>query len=204
MRWIKQATLAGLLVSGAMGAALAESHDEASCRALFAGIYTGATAQYPNGTRSVTKTGGQVMEGRAMSEAEDRWMSMDDTHGIWSMMRGQTGYSSRDEGKSWTKSFTFTEEQRANAKAESGRRAEAATDVTCTDDVEFEGRPYKRVSGTWKASDGTGMSGTSTFYLDADGDWYAQEVVMDMAGSKTEITQVRLPEDEWVPVSEPE
>ncbi len=196
-----KAVLTAFAISLGANAGLALAAD-AGCEETFRQLLRGGSGDYPNTSRSVTEMNGVSMKSTFVAQDANTFLTIDETSKSWVVLRDNVGWVSTDEGKSWKKAYELDLAQQEKQKANLKLRAEQATNITCTNGVAFQGGTYRRLSGDWKAVDGSGLVGRNDFYLNEDGSWQASVSDMVMNGNPTKITQVRVPKGEELTVPE--
>ncbi|MDD9909662.1 MAG: hypothetical protein OXR62_08220 [Ahrensia sp.] len=177
---------------------------DADCEDTFRALLRGESGEYPFTARSVTEFSGTKTVSIFAAQSPSTSLTIDERTGVWVVFRDGKAWQSADKGKSWKHLYDLPAKQADQIRESLAKRAAAATNIACADGVEFEGGTYRSVSGEWQSGDATNADGRSTYFLKADGSWHAAITEMTMTSGSSTITQVKLPEAEWLDVPTPE
>ena len=189
---------AALLMAGAAPAAGQDGDQDGACETTFRTLLAGKAHGYPFTARSVNRFNGTETASLFTAESPTASMTVDERTGLHILMRDGKSWQSADKGATWTFLYEIPANQRATMEKTLTDRAASATDITCTDAVAYDDKPYRQLTGRWP-KDAQGMTGTATYYLDDTGTWQVAVTEINMNGQKSKITQVRLEETGEMP-----
>ncbi|WP_417724673.1 hypothetical protein [Salipiger sp.] len=169
-----------------LAAAPLAAQAEEDCASLFTALYAhDAGRDYPVATATTrTAPDGTATVIRTISLARDRhYATLED--GLMMRTMGLEQAVSEDGGETWKVERTLPEGHWETFETLLAKAADTATHVTCTDDVRYYGKTYRKVSADLVVQVPVpNLQVHQDFYLDADGNISATETELT-AGSQT-------------------
>ncbi len=119
---------------------------------------------YPHAVSSLSIYDGRETKGRGIALAADSSISFDDVSGNWTITKGLDLHFSMDKGKTWRKLTTMPEDTYKNFAKMYEQQAATATEISCEEKVEYEGKTYRLIQGHYKAANGSTIRIHQQFY----------------------------------------
>ena len=173
---------------------------DADCEEAFRTLLRGDSGEYPFTARSVTEFSGTKTNSIFAAESPGAYLTIDERTGLWILIRDGKAWQSADKGGSWKHLYDLPANQAGQIGENLAKRAESAANIACEDGIAFGDGTYRRLSGEWEDTGAIKATGRSDYFIRDDGSWHAAVTEMTMTSGTSKITQVKLPEDEWLDV----